>query len=301
MRPGIVLVSTKQAPHAFPLPVDHDLLFDLRHLDDPEPPSFNALRASDAVRLAAEARVRRSRIVASGALSLTVLAGVGVALLRVETEPPAMLGSAGALSTTAPLQTPPTGGSVAPPPPGPSPTDPAATTVPTTAGPAGSGPATTVAGAPSTTLRPGSGAPVLTTVTSAFPALAPPSGTRPAPAGIGYTLSLDATSVTAGGSVTGVVRFENRRSTPVTLTIGGCSLWHADLYRAGQQSTGLGPTCAAIQRSVVAPGQVVEADVQIATGAGLAPGPYAAYGTIRLEEDGFGIHTNGVAVTVARP
>ena len=121
-----------------------------------------------------------------------------------------------------------------------------------------------------------------------------------APAGLRFTLTLEAAEVRSGSSLSGVVRFENHRSTPVTLVGGGCSMWRADLYDAGRKVTGLGPICPMALRRVVEAGAVEQAPVTVETGPELRAGTYDAFSTIGLHEDGVGIHTERQVITVVR-
>jgi hypothetical protein len=287
--------------------VDHDLLLDLRHLDDPEPPRFGALRAEEAAHRAAQARARRARVVAGSVLAVALVAGLGGAAIGTTRDEQPTL-SAQAPSSTSMSLGPATTDTPSPTEP-PSPVDPAAaapgaatvTTAlpsPVTTTPA---PAATTPGSAPTVTRPPAGA-VATTLLPARGTSQPPSGSVAAPAGLRLTLTLDRRQLAAGSSVHGVVRFENRRSTAVTLSGGGCSsMWRADLYKDGEHAPSPPITCMMLITQVVQPGQVVVADVDVAADPSLAAGTYGAFTTIRLGENGLLLHSEAVDVAVTRP
>ena len=288
--------------------MDHDLLLDLSHLDDPEPPRFGALRAEEAAQRAAQARARRARVVAGTVLALAVVAGVGGAAIGAgRSEQPTVIAQAPSTSTS---------GSPAPAPPD----SPVATVPPSVAVPAAAAPgaptvttavpppvtstvapAATMPGSAPAVTRPPAAA-VATTVPAAPGTSQPPTGTVPAPADLRLTLTLDRRQLAAGTSVHGVVRFENRRSSAVTLSGGGCSsMWRADLYKDGEHAPSAPIICMMLISQVVQPGQVVVADVDLQADASLAAGTYGAFTTIRLGENGPLLHSEAVDVTVTRP
>lgn len=286
--------------------MDHDLLLDLRHLDDPEPPRFGDLWAEEAAQRAAQARSRRARLVAGAVLAVALVAGVGLTAL----------GSNGAPATIESASTPPpTDAELAPdestsipPDSTPGTTVPAGEQPPATA-PAPAQPSTTVAGpaptvpgvapppggGPSAT-DPPQGAPVTPPVVATG---RPPDGSKAAPAGLRLTLTLDSDRVQAGASVRGKVRFENNRTTAVTLVGGGCDAFPTMLYRDGKFAAD-NPRCPASYEKVVAPGEVVESPVQAWADQGLRAGTYDVFSVITLREDSITIHSDRHVATVVR-
>lgn len=281
--------------------MDHDLLLDLRHLDDPSPPSFGALRAEEAARRAAQHQSHRARMLAGAVLAVVLVAGIGVAI-RPDARPSGGLESAQA--TTVP-GVPTTPEPTVLPTVAPSPTAPnvpaASTTVPPaapapTAPP--SAPATTAAATP--TVRPPSGA-VIPTTAPPLSNAPPPTGTVAPPPDISFTLTLDAPQMAAGGQLRAVIKLSNNRASPVTLFSGGCNPWRADLYRNGTPANGSIVDCAMAHRRDLAAGQAEVVVVQISAGAGLAAGVYDAFSTVTLGENGPRIHSGPRTVTVTRP
>jgi hypothetical protein len=127
----------------------------------------------------------------------------------------------------------------------------------------------------------------------------PPDGSRPAPAGIRLTLTLESDRLQAGASVRGKVRFENNRSTAVTLVGGGCDPFPTMLYHDGKFA-GDSPRCPASYEKVVAPGDFVESPAQAWADQGLRSGTYDVFSVITLREDGITIHSDRHVVTVVR-
>lgn len=284
--------------------MDHDLLLDLAPLDDPEPPGFGPLRAEEAVRRAAHRQSRRARLVAGAVVAVAVVAALGIAALP-EDPPTATLNVALPPSATEPTSSEFPSATVSPTVAPPTTAAPVvATAGPTEPGPPSSSP-TAAPGVPSTTVPVPNPAPMVGPATTLAPARAtgqPPESTRPAPPGLRFTLTLDADQVPLGGSVRGVVRLENNRSTAVTLQGGGCStMWRADLYAGGRQAPSPAVICPMALRTVVAAGSVEQAVVQLRADPSLRPGTYDAFTTIVVAEDGLGIHTERVVVAVVRP
>ncbi len=286
--------------------MDNDLLLDLRHLDDPDPPRFEAERAEEASRLAARRQTSRARLVAGAVLAVALLAGglaAAVGLDRsdrdLETAQPPLATTVedpttSLFATTLPeALAPPTTTATDPPPPLPDPVIALPGSAASGPTPPSTSPATTrgtvpVAGVTPTTLRP------------AAATGASPQGAVPAPTGLRLTLTLDAAQVRSGSSVSGVLRFENNRSTSVTLAQPGCGpVLQADLYDAGQ-SSGIS-TCQGIPSIVVLPGTAQQVQVQVFAQPALRAGTYDAFATTRLEEDGVTIHSDRVVLTVVRP
>ena len=302
MRPGIVLLSTVASPHAFPPSVDHDLLLDLGHLDDPDPPRFGALRAEDAARRAATHRSRRTRLVAGAALAAALVVGAGVAVAGGQGASPVVQTATPPSTTVADLPT-----SLA--------VDPGAPTS-TTAAPSPQGETTTtvVVAPPPSTIRGGPvpsvaappppvtvapGAPLPTARPPARATGTPPEGAVAAPDGLRVTLRLDATQVTAGSQVRGVVRIESTRSTSVSVRPAPCSA--ADLYEAGRLTFTQHPLCPIPPSVVVPAGASEEVGVTLRADASLRAGTYDAFSLVSLAPDGTRIHTEAVIVTVVRP
>jgi len=292
--------------------VDPDLHLDLRHLDDPEPPQFGPLRAGEATRRAADNRIRRARLVAAAVLSVSLLLGLGATTLSRAQERD-LAETAAVTSTTpepteAPLETtfvPTTapgavevqpggdaaawhgaGGATVPPsvPPPPS--------APVTAGGPGAGgavvPTRPAAVAPSTVPPPPSGQ--------------PPNHMAPAPAGIVFTLRLDARQVVVGGRVRGVVRFENNRSaTAVLHWFSECGPWQTYLYRFGEPVTGPAHDCFSIHVTEVAPGTAQEAEVWVNVDSRVQPGSYDVFSSVDIKDERTRTHSTAQALTVVRP
>ena len=279
--------------------MDNDLLLDLSHLDDPDPPSFGATGAEEAAHLAARHQRSRARLVAGAVLAVVLLAG-GLAATLGQDRSRQDLEMAQTPTPTAPESpttswfAPPLPSVVAPPSTAvsnPPPTQPD----PSLVGPNGPGPMPSpTAPAPTRSTR--------TTVTTSRPPSTgkPPQGAVPPPEGLRLTLTLDATQIRSGSSVRGVVRFENHRSTIVTLAQPGCGpVLSAGLFDAGRW-TGAA-TCQGIPSIVVPPGASQQVEVQVFAPPALKDGAYDAFAVTLLEEDGVTIHSEGVVVNVVRP
>jgi len=139
----------------------------------------------------------------------------------------------------------------------------------------------------------------------------PPEGTTTAPAGLRLTLAVATVTVPSGVSARAVVRFENNRTTAVTLVGRGCGLIRADFFEAGRRAVP-GHSCLYFEGKVIAPGAAVQVDTTVEAYMGPRPGTYDAFAVACIQEDGqppraasaLGstcIHSDPVVVTVVGP